>query len=122
MAGGEVALLVLLVLRHHVLADLLGVGATGVETATLGRVGRRGKVATQGDALHLLGGVRVGHRGKQRLGLGVQGIGEDGLLGAELHHTAQVHNADLVGDELDHRQVVGDEPGVCLHLSRPVGG
>ena len=39
MTGGEVTLFVLLILRHHVLADLLGVGATGVEAATLGRVG-----------------------------------------------------------------------------------
>ena len=76
MAGGEVAGLVLLILRHHVLANLLGIGATGVEAATLGRVGRRGNIALQLDPVHLCGGVRVGNGGEQCLGVRVQGIFE----------------------------------------------
>jgi hypothetical protein len=36
-------------------------------------------------------------------------VGEDLLRRPQLHHLAQVHDADPVGDPPDHREVVGDE-------------
>ena len=61
-----------------------------------------------GDGLaalfHLGVGVRNGRQ--QALGVGVHGMGEDFLLGAGLHHVAQVQHADAVGNILDHAQIV----------------
>ena len=42
----------------------------------------------------------------------MQRIAEDIFLRAEFHHRTQVHNADLIGNELDHAQIVGNED-VC---------
>ena len=39
----------------------------------------------------------------------MQGVGEELLRGGQLHHVAQVHDADAVADILHHAQVVGDE-------------
>ena len=36
-------------------------------------------------------------------------MGEDFLLGAGLHHVAQVQHADAVGNILDHAQIVRNE-------------
>ena len=44
MAGGEVAGLMLLILGRNMLADLLGIGAAGMEPAALGRIGGAGKL------------------------------------------------------------------------------
>ena len=39
----------------------------------------------------------------------MQGIGEQLIRGSQLHHLAEVHNADTVGEVLNDAQVMGDE-------------
>ena len=60
MAGCEVALLVLPVLRRYMLTDLLGIGAAGMEPAALGRIGRRRNIAFQNDTLVVSGSLGIG--------------------------------------------------------------
>ena len=51
-----------------------------------------------------------GRRGRQQgLRVRVQRVRKDRGLGAGLHHTAEVHHHHVVGDVLDHRQVVRDK-------------
>ena len=57
-------------------ALLSGVRAAGVEYAALKFVGADGELSLQGGVAALLG--QVGHRGKQRLGIGVQRLGKEG--------------------------------------------
>ena len=109
MAGCEVAGLVLLVFGGYVLAYLGCVGATGVEAAALGRISRRGDIALKHYAVHLHIGIRVRNCREESLGIGVEGVGEDVLLVTELNHSTKVHNADLIRDELNYRQIVRNE-------------
>ena len=44
-------------------------------------------------------------------------IGEDLLLVTKLHHGAKIHHADLIRNELDHRQIVGNEQVGQVHGS-----
>ena len=107
---------VLCILGGNMLALFSGMGAAGMEPAALGRIGRRRNVAFQLDPLGLGRRIRIGNGREQGLGVGMQRILEDVLLGAELHHSAQIHNADLVGNELDHGQVVGHEDVSQIHF------
>ena len=50
----------------------------------------------------------------------MQGISEDVLLVAEFHHLAEVHNSDLVGNELDDRKVVRYEEVGQVHRALKV--
>ena len=54
-------------------------------------------------------GVGDGHRGEERLGVGVRRTLVDVLAVADLDDLAQVHDGHPVGDVPDHRQVMRDE-------------
>ena len=77
MAGNEVTGLVFLVCRCNMLALLCRVGASGMESAALGRICRRRNIAVQNDTVHLYVGIGIGNCREERLGVGVQGVGED---------------------------------------------
>ena len=68
-----------------------------------------GGVVDQKLLLLLQLGVRDGHCGEQRLRVGVQGTGKQLLRLPELHHAAQIHDHDPVGNMPHHRQRVGNE-------------
>ena len=84
-------------------------GAAGAEPAAGGRVRRGGDVPLQNDAVPAAELAHLGRGGQQRLGVGVQGMAEDGLVAAQLHHLAQVHDGHPVTDVLHHAQIVADE-------------
>ena len=65
-------------LRHALAAGGLGEAAAGVEDAARRRVERARHLARQDLVLARLLGHRIGqrHRGQQRLGVGVAGMGE----------------------------------------------
>ena len=65
----------------------------------------------QHDAGALAFELHVGDRARreQRLGVRVGGIAEDAVDVAELDDPAEVHHSDLVGDVLDHGEVVRHE-------------
>ena len=109
MAGREMTWLILTVGRHVGLALLGGVGTAGMEATALGRIGRGRNISLQHDTFHLFVGIGVGDSRKQGLGIRMQGVRENIFLTAEFHHATQVHNTDLVGDKLDHRQIMGNE-------------
>ena len=95
--------------RLGVFAHLHALDAAGVEFAALGRVRGAGDAALEHDAVHFRVRIGDGNRGKQRLGVGVQGIAEDIRRRAVFHEVSEVHNAHGIGDMLHHGQVVGDE-------------
>ena len=109
MASGEMPLTVFTVLGRDVLTDLLGVGASGVEATASRRICGGGNVAVQHDAVHLNVWVRVRDRREQRPRVRMERMREDVLLAAEFHHRAEVHNADLIRNELDDREIVRNE-------------
>ena len=98
-------------LRLLLRAELLGLPAAGVETASGRRVRGRRHVAHQHDLLALAAQRRVGHRHgrQQRLGVRVRRAGVDLVLRPQLGHPAEVHDADPVRDVPHDGQVVGDE-------------
>ena len=106
MASGD-----LLELGHLVGALLVCIGAAGAETAAGRRVQRAGHIAMQHDTLGLAGRNGVCHRncGNQAAGVGVDAVGDQLVAVGQLHHLAQIHHADAVGDVLDNAQVMGDE-------------
>ena len=64
-----------------------------------------------GDTLTLLLIHRVRQRNgrQQGPGVGVQRMGKQLIGTGHLHHLAEVHNADAVGEVLDDGQVMGNE-------------
>ena len=104
---------VVALLRLHPLgnlgAGLLGVGTAGAEAAARGGIGGAGDVALQKDAVPPAEIAHLGRGGEERLGIGVQGVVEDGLGVAQLHHLTQVHDGHPVAQVLHHAQVVADE-------------
>ena len=54
-------------------------------------------------------GVRHRNRGQQGPGIRVQGPLEEPLRGSQLNQATPVYDGNAVGDEPDHRQVVGYE-------------
>ncbi len=91
---------------------------TGTEYATGRRVHGGRQIPFQDldglAALHVR--IRDGHCRHQRLGIGVQGVREDLLAGAEFHRVAQVHHQHPIRDVLHHGEVVGDEDEGEPHL------
>ena len=67
MTSYEVAGLVLSVLRCYVLALLCRVGASGVESTALRRIGGRRNISVKNDTVHLHVGIGVGYRREQSL-------------------------------------------------------
>src|SRR6266542_3471964 len=75
------------------------------------RVDGGGDLPLQADRGSTPLGYRVGDRdrGKQGLGVGVLRLVVDVVPVRGLHHLAQVHDGDPVGQVADDREVVGDE-------------
>lgn len=48
-------------------------------------------------------------RGKKRLGIGVNRVGEQQPLRGPFHNSSQIHDTQTVADVLDHAQIVCDE-------------
>lgn len=115
MAGRAMSGLILLVFGGHVLAYLGCVGATGMEAAALGRIGGRGDIALKHYAVHLYIGIGMRDRREESLGIGVEGVLEDVLLVTELNHSTKIHNAYLIRDELNYRQIVRNEEVGKVH-------
>ena len=109
-------------LGHLGRAALVRVGAAGAETAAAGRVQGAGHVALQHDALGRARRFGVRHRngGDQAAGVGVDAVGDELKAVGQFHQLAQVHDADAVGDMLDHAQVMGDEQVGQAHLGLQV--
>ncbi len=80
-----------------------------MEVAAGGGIGRIGHIALQHNRLAAVPGVRLGHRGQQRLGVGMLGIREQRFGARVLHQHAHVHDCNAIADVLHHAQVVGDE-------------
>ena len=96
--------------RRRLVADRAHASrAARAERAAAHGVGRAGQRALEQDALALRVGVRDRHRGEQRLGVRMVGRREDVLDAPVLHHLAQVHDRDVVGEVADHGEVVRDE-------------
>ena len=90
-----------------------------MEHATRRRVERRRDVARnhcQG-LVTLFSRVGFGHGVQQGLCVRVGGLLEQFVLGAQLHHGAQVHHHHPVADVLDHRQIMRNEHQRQVHLA-----
>ena len=72
MAGSKVTAFVFLVFGNFSAAFFRSIGATGMETASAGRICRRGNISLESYSIHLFIGVGVGYCGEQSLGVGVQ--------------------------------------------------
>ena len=86
------------------------IGAAGMEMAAGRRLGRARHVALHDPLAHAapLGIGRGGGR-QQRLGVGMQGLGEQGALGRELDDATEIHHRDAMADMAHHGEVVADE-------------
>ena len=51
----------------------------------------------------------VGDGGKEHLGVGVFGLGEERFFAGVLYDLSQVHDCHIVTDVLDHRDIMGDK-------------
>ncbi len=82
-----------------------------MEVAAGRRVDRAWHVTTENDPLAPLldHGVRNGHRGEKRLGVGVERIVVERVAVGHLDDLAEVHHRNTVGNVLHHREVMGDE-------------
>ena len=90
-------------------AALPGVQATFGKAAARLRVNGALKLADELHPLHFLPAAGDGNGRQQSLGIGMQWLAEQ-LRGIRcLHQLAQVHHRDLIGEELHHRQVMGDK-------------
>ncbi|MDQ1080944.1 hypothetical protein QE401_003470 [Pseudoroseomonas cervicalis] len=76
-----------------------------------GRVQRRGDVPLQDHPPRSAPQRRVRHGrgGEQRLGIGMARIAEQRAGLGDLHHPAEIHHRDAVGDMPHHRQIMRDE-------------
>src|SRR5215470_3743561 len=83
--------------------------AARVEAAARRRIDRARHVTLEQDALALQRGVRNRHRGEQRLGVGMLGIGVQLLRRRDLDDLAQVHHGHARADVLDDGEIVRDE-------------
>lgn len=54
-------------------------------------------------------GIRRGDGGQQRDRVGMSRVTEDGFRVSQLHHIAQIHDADAVRNVANHRQVMRNE-------------
>jgi len=59
--------------------------------------------------LLFMGRIRHGHCRQQGFGIRVIGRGIEIFCRADFHQLPQVHDADKIGDEPDHGQVMGNE-------------
>ena len=80
-----------------------------MEAAALRRIGRAWHVTLK-DAL-ILDATRsdFGNHVEERLGIGMERFCKKLVFGGLFHHMAQIHDHDVVGDVLYHREIMGDE-------------
>jgi len=95
--------------RRSVAADVHGLRAAGMEAAARRRIDGAGHIAFEDDALLSPAGIDGGHRGKQRLGIGMKWVAVECFAGAAFHDLAQIHHGHAVRDVFDHREIVRDE-------------
>ena len=93
-------------LRLFCTANILALGAAGMEGTALGGIGRTWHITLEDDPVHFILGIWHRHCGDQRLGIGMAGCLKYIALTAVFHHVAQIHNADLIGNVLHHGQVM----------------
>ena len=83
-------------------------GAAGGEGAAWGAVEHGGDFAGEGGFAGSVG-VGAGDGVEEGLGVGVLGVGVEGLAGGDFDDGAGVHDGDVVGHGADDGEVVGDE-------------
>ncbi len=110
VAGHLVATLELDQLWDHLLAGAGdGHRASWREGTARGQVARVGRFPTHDRALpSSVGGVRLGHRCQQGLGVGVLGVLDERPGARQLHHPAGIHDRDAIGEVASAGEVVGD--------------
>ncbi len=86
-----------------------GHGATGVEPAAAGRIGRTRNVAFEDDPVAVQVWIRHGNSRNERLGVRMLGMLGNDLGVADLDQLAEVHDTDPIRDMRHDGQVVGDE-------------
>ena len=111
MTGHKVPRRSLFEYRRALAALVAGHRAAAGECADPGFVNWAGHVALDDLALLLRLQLRIGdrHGGKQRLRVRVQRMGVQFVARRQLHHAAQIHHRDAVGDVFDDVQIVRDE-------------
>ena len=111
VAGAEVTGFDLPEGRHTFGTLFGGVTAAGAEGAAGGGIQRRRNVSFQNNTLVGPGylGIRNGNSGQQALGVGMHGMIVNLIGICHLHHLAQVHNRNAVGNVAHHQQIVGNE-------------
>ncbi len=124
MAAHEVIGLDLLQHRRLGPAEVGRVAAARVKIAAGGRVRGIGHAALQDDALRAQPRVGLGHRGEERLGVGMlRGI-EEGLRRRDLGDAAHIHDRHPLADVLHHAQIVRHEeigqPQLLLKVEQQV--
>ena len=115
-------LVVFLEFRHAFRALRLGIGASGMKAAALGRVHRAGNIALKNYALTGMGNLRVRHGNcrQQRFCIGVHRVLVQLVALAQLDQAAKIHNTDAAGDMANNGKVVRDEKigktQIVLHI------
>ena len=97
---------VVLELRFDRFTNFHTLTATGVELTTGRRVNGAGNIPAQNNTVHLHIGVGNGYGGEQRFRVRMHRILENILRRTVLHHTAQIHNPDIIGNMFNDGQVV----------------
>ena len=101
-------------------APFAAVTAAGVEMAAGRRRGGVGDFSLQDHPVDLHIRVGLGHCGEQCLRIGVEGVCKQFIGFTELHHPAQVHDHDPVGNMAHHTQGMGDKQ-IWTYRSVPWG-
>ena len=109
MAGGAMAVAVILIFGCNLSADIRRIRTARMETAALGGIRRRGNVALQYNTVHFYLGIGMRDCRKKCLCIGVKRICKYILFASEFDHRAEIHNADFIGNELNHLKIVRDE-------------
>jgi hypothetical protein len=69
-----------------------------VKGAARRRINGRGRFPLKDYSFFDMTGICLGNRGKQGLGIGMQGISEKSIRFSLLYNTAQIHNPYSMGD------------------------
>src|SRR5262245_5566775 len=90
-------------------ADILGERAARAKAAAARHRARVRRLTLQGEVERDAAAADAGHRGQQRLRVGMAGLLEDRRLVAVLDDLAEVHHRDPRAHRADHGEVVRDE-------------
>ena len=112
MAGAQMTVTIVFVLRRDRLAYFHAMRTARVEFTAFRRVCGAGNIALQNNSLDFVMRVGHGHCGQQRARIRVHGVGENILFIPHFHKVAQIHNAYAVGNVLHDAQIVRNEK-VC---------